>query len=224
LKRHLEVLALFLIAFIVSAQILQTSSLPISNIDISQEFDDNLPPVRTVNLSFEVKDKDEWTELNISDVENVLNGSLAQFKGTIYNDGDTDAIAKSFVVRMFNSTNLVANYTYDYVFGGTDEIKINPFVSKTQNFTTNIYFPDPDQSYVFQIGFSYVLITNRTLDFFAGFTGNYSINMGEEEYVPPELIVVAFYFVTILILMHLGLGLYGNRKQKIEPKKPKYMR
>jgi hypothetical protein len=191
-----------------------------STVNIDQVPEDSLPPVRTVNLSFEVQENNGWTELNISEVESVENGSLAQFKATIYNDGDIDAIISSLDVRMYNSTWLETNYTYTF----PSELTISPRVSRTQNLSTAIAFPNEEESYVFQVGFSYVLVTNRSKEFFAGYTGNYTINMKIVSSPPPELLVLTFYFVTFLLITHLVIGFYGSRKEKILDKKPKYVR
>jgi hypothetical protein len=191
-----------------------------NTLSMNQVPEESLPPVRTVNLSFEVQEDNGWSELNITEVESVENASLAQIKATIYNDGDVNAIISSFDVRMYNSTWLEANYTYSF----PDDITILPKVSRTQNLTFTIAFHNEEESYVFQAGFSYVLASNRSEDLFAGYTGNYTINMRLIRTPPPELLVLAFYFVTFLLITHIAIGFYGSRKEKIESKKPKYIR
>jgi hypothetical protein len=191
-----------------------------NTVSMNQVPEESLPTVRTVNLSFEVQENNGWSELNISKVESVENASLAQFKATIYNDGDTNAIISSFDVRMYNTTWLETNYTYYF----PSELTISPKVSRTQNLTFTLAFPDEEQSYVFQAGFSYVLASNRSEDLFAGYTGNYTVNMRLISSPPPELLVLAFYFVTLLLIAHIAIGFYGSRKEKIEAKKPKYVR
>ncbi|OLS27520.1 MAG: hypothetical protein HeimC3_02990 [Candidatus Heimdallarchaeota archaeon LC_3] len=224
----MEVLALIVIVFVISAQVSQASSLPMSTVETNQEFGEITPPVRTINTKFEVQEQnDTWIEIHREGegvTQNIVNGSLARFKGSFYNEGEVKVVLKSFTVNMLNKTSVLITHTFDYSLGSSQQLEIAPYTSKTQNLESHIYIPEDDQSFIFQIGFTYVDPSNTTNELFAKSAYNFTLNMRISGINPPELIVTTFYLVTLLILIQLGIGYYGNRNKTVEIKKPKYSR